>query len=114
MLTIDEILERARKYTSYTEFREKEQTAYQALKKLGAFEQVKALFGIVSPAKPYTQMSDEELIEIARKYKTRGEMEKSVPSIIAQAYLRSITEQVFSHCVKEKTKSDKTDWSKRR
>lgn len=105
-MTKDEIIERAKKFNSYSEFRKQDPKAYQAIKRLGIFEEVKALFPEV---KLYTQMTDLEIIEIARRYKTQQQIVKEAPSVAKEAYTRGIATEAFSHCVREESKTQATD-----
>jgi hypothetical protein len=105
MFTKDVILEIAKNYKSYTEFKRREPNAYRACVRNKWLYLLKSKFPLEVP---YTQMSDEALVGIAKQYSSRKSLAKAEPSVIAQMSNRGILDQlkiVFNY------KTPKTEYS---
>lgn len=93
-------------YKNMDAFRVDHPEAYNQAKDLGLLPKLEKM---MNEQKPYTQMEDREIIELAKQYKTRNELEEFAPSVLAQIYKRSLSIPAFAHFEKEKTKTKATD-----
>jgi hypothetical protein len=102
-LSEEEILSIFSEYKDVDDLKINNPLVYYQAKDLGILGKMEKM---MKAPKPYTQMTDSEIIELAKKYSTKVEIQEFEPSVYSQVYKRSLTEQAFAHCEKDKTKTE--------
>ena len=103
--TEESILNLAKEYTNMDDFKINEPDAYCQAQDLSMVSQLQDFWDRSDPKK----LSDNELIKISLKYKSRSELKNDHPIVYREIYARRIFEKSFANCPQEKLKKDSTD-----